>query len=216
MLYNVAMNVVNYLKETYGYSVPIFLRDIRIGRKSKTAIRKELSRAVKKGEIVRKSNGVYCFKEENSYIDGVTFEAIIEQKYIKDDFGFPGLDVVNTFGYYTGLTFQNYIGISTQVPAVIEIVTNKTSCKRIVTINGRKAIIKKPKAEINYNNYKILQFLDLINSLDNDEIREHSSILYQYIRNNFIRKNLDDYLDLYPLKVYYLLLYGGLLNAFRL
>ena len=56
MLYNVAMNVVNYLKETYGYSVPIFLRDIRIGRKSKTAIRKELSRAVQKGEIVRKSN----------------------------------------------------------------------------------------------------------------------------------------------------------------
>lgn len=214
MLYNNAMNVVNYLKETYGYSVPIFLRDIRIGRKSKTAIRKELSRAVQKGEIVRKSNGVYYLEEDTDIPRTVSFEEIIEKKYIKDDYGFPGLNVVNTFGYYTGQMFKNYIGISTQVPAVVEIVTNNTSCKRIITINSRRAIIKKPKAEINYNNYKILQFLDLINTLDNDEIKEHKDTLYQYIRNNFIRKNLDDYLDLYPLKVYYLLLYGGLLNAF--
>ena len=209
------MTVVNYLKETYGYAVPIFLKNIRIGRKSKTAIRKELSRAVQNGEIVRKSNGVYCFKEENSYIDGVTFESIIEQKYIKDDFGFPGLDIINTFGYYTGLTFQNIIGISTQVPAVVEIVTNNTSCKRVITINGRKAIINKPKVDVDYHNYKILQFLDLINSLTSDEINEHKNILYEYIRDNFTKKNLDDYIDLYPVKVYFLLIKGGLCDAFR-
>jgi len=215
MMYNMAMNVVNYLKETYGYSVPIFLKNIRIGRKSKTAIRKELSRAAQKGEIVRKSNGVYCFKEEDSYIDGVTFETIIEQKYVRDDFGFPGLDIINTFGYYTGLTFQNIIGISTQVPAVVEVVTNNTSCKRVVTINGRKAIINKPKIEVDYHNYKILQFLDLINTLNDDEIKKHKDILYSYIRDNLTKKNLNDYLDLYPLKVYFLLFNGGLCNAFR-
>ena len=209
------MNIVNYLKETYGYAVPIFLKDIRIGRKSKAAIRKELSRAVQNGEIVRKSQGVYCFKDNDAYIDSVTFESIVDKKYVKDDFGFPGLDVVNTYGYYTGLTFQNQIGISTQVPAVIEIVTNNTSCKRIITIGKRKAIINKPKVEIDYRNYKILQFLDLINSLELKEIKDNYDTLTKYIKNNFTKKNLYDYLDLYPIKLQYLLIEGGLINAFR-
>ena len=209
------MNVVNYLKETYGYAVPIFLKDIRIGRKSKAAIRKELSRAVQNGEIVRKSQGVYCFKDNDAYIDSVTFESIVDKKYVKDDFGFPGLDVVNTYGYYTGLTFQNQIGISTQVPAVIEIVTNNTSCKRTITIGKRKAIINKPKVEIDYRNYKILQFLDLINSLELKEIKDNYDTLTKYIKNNFTKKNLYDYLDLYPIKLQYLLIEGGLINAFR-
>lgn len=209
------MNVVNYLKETYGYAVPIFLKDIRIGRKSKAAIRKELSRAVQNGEIVRKSQGVYCFKNNDAYIDNVTFESIIDRKYVKDDFGFPGLEVVNTFGYYTGLTFKNQIGISTQVPAVIEVITNNTSCKRVVSIGKRKAIINRPKIDVDYNNYRILQFLDLICSLSLDEIKEHFDILYKYVRAHFTVKNLNDYLDLYPIKVQYLLIRGGLYNAFR-
>ena len=209
------MNVVNYLKETYGYAVPIFLKDIRIGRKSKVAIRKELSRAVQNGEIVRKSQGVYCFKNNDAYIDNVTFESIIDRKYVKDDFGFPGLEVVNTFGYYTGLTFKNQIGISTQVPAVIEVITNNTSCKRVVSIGKRKAIINRPKIDVDYNNYRILQFLDLICSLSLDEIKEHFDILYKYVRAHFTVKNLNDYLDLYPIKVQYLLIRGGLYNAFR-
>ena len=57
------MRTVDYLKEVYGYDVPIFLKNIRIGGKSKTSIRKELSRAVDKGEIERESNGIYYFSE---------------------------------------------------------------------------------------------------------------------------------------------------------
>ena len=49
------MEIVQYLKDIYGYGTPIFLKDIRIGRKSKTAIRKELSRAVKDKKIIRNS-----------------------------------------------------------------------------------------------------------------------------------------------------------------
>ena len=55
------MNIVSILKESYGYDVPIILKNIRIGGKTKEAIRKELSRAVKKGEIERYGDGVYYF-----------------------------------------------------------------------------------------------------------------------------------------------------------
>ena len=81
------MNIVSYLKDIYGYGTPIFLKDIRIGRKSKTAIRKELSRAVKEKEIIRRSQGVYYFKENKELARELSFEAIVEKKYIKDDFG---------------------------------------------------------------------------------------------------------------------------------
>lgn len=192
MLYNVAMNVVNYLKETYGYSVPIFLRDIRIGRKSKTAIRKELSRAVQKGEIVRKSNGVYYLEEDIDIPRTVSFEEIIEKKFIKDDYGFPGLDL-DVYGYYSGLTFKHQIGLTQQVPAVLEITTNNTSCKRIYQCAGYRAVLKKGKTEINRFNQKALQFFDLINSLDYEEIREHKELLGEYIKKNLSENDFEKY-----------------------
>ena len=55
------MNLVKYLTDIYGYDTPIFLKDIRIGRKSKTAIREEFYRATKKGTIER-SNSIYMTK----------------------------------------------------------------------------------------------------------------------------------------------------------
>ena len=59
MKYNGCMNIVNYLADIYGYDTPIFLKDVRIGRKSKTAVREMFYRAVKNGEMERKTSGVY-------------------------------------------------------------------------------------------------------------------------------------------------------------
>ena len=120
------MNTIDYLKETFGYSVPILLKNIRIGGKSKTAIRKELSRAVEEGTIVRESNGVYSLREDTDIPDCVSFESVVELKFIKNDYGFPGLNL-DIYGYYSGQTFLNMIGVSQQVPAVLEITTNNTS-----------------------------------------------------------------------------------------
>lgn len=209
------MKVVDYLKETYGYSVPIFLKDIRIGRKSKTAIRKELSRAVKEGQIVRKAKGVYCFKRDDQYIDSVTFEAIVERKFIRDDFGFPGFDL-NTYGYYTGQTFLNQIGLSQQVPAVLEIVTNKTSCKRYYNYRpSLRALLTKPKTKIDSSNFIVLQFLDAFKLLDADEIKENHDRLFKYISKYITKSDFEKYIGLYSTRTKKLIVEGGLINAFR-
>ena len=149
MVYNFGMRVVDYLKETYGYSVPIFLKDIRMGGKSKQAIRKELSRASMTGEIVRKSQGVYYLAEDTllGTPSILSFEKVAEKKFVKDDFGLPGLEL-NIYGYYTGLTFLHQIGISQQVPAVLEIATNNTSCKRYYTCSDIEPYYEKEKLQL--------------------------------------------------------------------
>ena len=208
------MNTISYLKEIYGYSTPIFLKDIRIGRKSKTAIRKELSRAVENGDIVRKGQGIYCFKIENEFVDSITFEKIVEYKFIKDDFGITGLEL-NVYGYYTGHTFLNILGISQQVPATLEVATNNTSCKRRFKIKNRETILYKGKIIINRFNYRILQFLDCFYLLTEDDVQEHKQLLKNYIKNNLSKGDFEQYIGLYPSKIFKAIVEGGLLDAFR-
>ena len=208
------MEIVQYLKDIYGYGTPIFLKDIRIGRKSKTAIRKELSRAVKEKKIYRSSQGVYCFKEEDE-IKKVSFEKVVLKKYIMDDFDIKGLDLF-VFGYYSGQSFLNMIGISQQVPAVLEITTNNTSCKRMISINGRRAIVRKGRTEINRFNYKALQFFDMLSSfLTIDEIKKNKQLLINYISENLTKKDFTDNIKYYSNKVMKIIVEEGLINAFK-
>ena len=208
------MEIVQYLKDIYGYGTPIFLKDIRIGRKSKTAIRKELSRAVKEKKIIRSSSGVYCFAEEGKFQD-VPFEDVVECKYIKNDYDMPGLNLF-VFGYYSGLTFAHKIGLTQQVPAVLDITTNNTSCKRIISINGRRAIIRKGRTEINRFNYKALQFFDMLSSfLSIDEIKKNKQLLLDYISNNLTKKDFTDNIKYYSNKVMKIIVEEGLIYAFK-
>ena len=75
------MEIIPYLKEIYGYDTPIFLKDIKIRKKSKAAIKQELYRASKRGDINRESNGIYYFKSDKEFGSGVRFNELIEKKY---------------------------------------------------------------------------------------------------------------------------------------
>ena len=184
------MDTISILKQTYGCGVPILLKDIRIGGKSKTSIRQELSRAVKKGEIIRKWNGVYCFKKENSYVTGVTFEDILSKKYIRGERGTLAYDL-DIYGYYTGYMLINWLGISPQVPAVPQITTNKTSCNREIKKGNRRALIYKSKVEINFQNYRALQLFDMFYWLSDAEYQENKEKLVKYFFDICTIKDFD-------------------------
>ena len=209
------MNIVQHLKGIYGYGTPILLKEIRIGGRSKLAIRKELSRAVERGDIIRRSQGVYYFKEASNLSSNISFRDVITKIYIKNNYGIPGLDL-DIYGYYTGQTFLNMIGLSQQVPAVLEITTNNTSCKREIEINNQKAIIRKGRTEIDRTNYKILQFLDMLSSyLSEEEIKENKEFLEEYIKKNFTKKDFTDYIQYYSFRLLKIITDEGLINAFR-
>ena len=209
------MDIVSYLKDIYGYATPIFLKDIRVGRKSKTAIRKELSRAVSENRIIRRSQGVYYFKEDREMARELSFNEIVSKKYIKDDYGIPGLNI-DIYGYYSGQTFLNMIGISQQVPAVLEVTTNKTSCKRIYHSGKYRCMLRKGRTQIDRLNYKALQFFDMLSgSLTDDEIRENKECLYNYISKNLTKKDYLENINYYSSRVKKIIVSEHLIDAFR-
>ena len=211
------MNLVNYLSNIYGYGTPIFLKDVRIGRKSKSAIREEFYRAVQKGDIVRESAGIYSLIEKNKeFPDIVTFEKIIEKKYIYSDDVTPGFEPLFIEGYYSGLTFVNQIGISQQVPAILEITTNKTSSKkRYYSAIDRLAIVRKARTTVTKENYKMLQFLDMFHFVVMYEVIENRELLRRYIVKNALSKHqFEQYIGLYGTQTLKKIVEGGLIDAF--
>ncbi len=72
----------------------------------------------------------------------------------------------NVDGFYAGNTFANQIGISTQVPYVIEIVSNNVSTDGEVLIGNRRFCVKKPVVPITRENVYVLQMLELLKNLD--------------------------------------------------
>ena len=205
------MNVVGYLKEIYGSGTPILLKDIRIGRKSKTAIRAELSRAAKKGLICRETDGVYFFPKENSFFTGILFEDIVKKRYIKGKNVRPEFEDLDIYGYYSGITFLNRMGLTEQFPMALEITTNCTSSrKREVNILGQRVILRKGRIEINPQNAKSLQFLDMFRFLDEWEVKENKDKINRYVRETGIGKDVRKYLPLYGFETIKKITEGGI------
>lgn len=210
------MNLVNYLKDIYGYDTPIFLKDVRIGGKSKTAIKEAFSRMVKKGELKRKGNGIYYIESDKEFGSGIGFNQILDKKFLYYKSFMGEYSEIFVSGYYSGMTFLNEIGISDQVPMIKEITTSRTSSKkRIFKCGNSVAIIRKGKTDITFLNYKILQFLDMFHFVSVDEVKKNKKILVDYIiKNEFTKQGLKNYLKFYSDDTIKKIVEGGLYGAF--
>ena len=211
------MNIISYLENVYGYATPIFLKDVRIGGKSKAAIKESFYRAVKDGKLERQSNGIYYLKKEQEFGGHITFDDVIERKFLYSDYAEDRkLRELFVIGYYSGMTFLNRIGISEQVPAILEITTNNaTNNKRFYVSRGSKAIIRKARTEVTFQNYKMLQFLDMFHWLSLWEIKEKRELLRKYIVDNYLTKHqFSEYIQLYSFQTLKKITEGGLLDAF--
>lgn len=145
----------SYLLENYGYNEPIFLKDLKIEELSDNAVRQSVKRLVANGFLERYDNGIYYIPKRDgllgkSYLDPFL---VIMRKYVKSK--------TKTYGYITGILFVNQLGLTTQMPAIIEIVTNReTTNGRTITVGSQKVRIKKAAVEVSDNNVELLQFLD--------------------------------------------------------
>ena len=72
----------------------------------------------------------------------------------------------NVDGFYAGNTFANQIGISTQVPQAIEIVSNKVLDDGEVLIGKRRFDVRKPVVPVTKENVYVLQMLELLKNLE--------------------------------------------------
>ena len=180
-----------YLMENYGYNEPIFLNDLSIEGLSENAVRQSVKRLVASGFLERYDNGIYYIPKrggllEKSYLDP---SMVIRRKYVENQ--------SNKYGYITGLSFANQLGLTTQMPAVIEIVTNRESTNgRMLMIGNQKVRVKRPAIPISEDNAELLQLLDAIGQAEKYTeltIEETVDILITYIRKKkFTREQLSD------------------------
>lgn len=178
-----------YLEKTYGYNEPILISEIKLESLNDNALRQHFKRMVKSGDLVRFDTGVYYLPKASrllgkTYLDPLK---VITRKYIEN-----GTD---TYGYFAGAYFSNLLGLTTQIPAVIEIVTDKESTKgRTVTIGSQNVRLRRSAMEITKENALLLQFLDTVSTAEKyAELpqQEMTVLLKQYMRkNSFTQKQL--------------------------
>ncbi len=89
-------------------------------------------------------------------------------------------------GYYSGAYLYNKLGLTTQVPKDVLIITNACPNKNKCRIAKLNVCIKKPKIKINNNNYLYLQLLDVLENKEKIkfEKRKASVIIKDFIKQN--------------------------------
>ena len=151
-----------YLEKNYGYNEPIFLNEVRLEGLSDNALRQYFKQMLGAGDLARFDTGIYYLPKvqrllKKSYLDPMK---VIIRKYIQS--------TTETYGYFAGATFANQIGLTTQMPATLEIVTSKESTKgRTVTVGSQAVRLKRPVTTITSENAGLLQFLDAVSQAEN-------------------------------------------------
>jgi hypothetical protein len=156
--------LIRRLEKRFGKTEPIFMEDIvKVWKEySLPRIFQLIREFCEDGTLMKKIPGVYYFPEEVEYWEGVLSldtMSIVERRYLK----YGG----KVFGYYSGQTLMNMVGLSNQVPNTDEIVTvNETTRVRTITINGFKVILRRAKIKINEKNAPVMQLLEIFNQYD--------------------------------------------------
>ena len=191
--------MLEYLKSKYKVNQPIFITDINfpISEENLLQMLKELC---EKDQIKEYDAGIYYIEGESRLKGGVSLSAseVARCKYIEVD------NIVK--GYYSGYTFANQLGLTTQVPFTIEIVSNVTnSVYEEVRLKNQKIILRKPRIPVTNENSRVLQLLDLLINMDqymdNDIDCASERIQYYISERKISREEIDRYIDYYPKKI---------------
>ena len=132
------------MNKIFKKNEPIFIEEIldAIKEYSRAYTFRQIKKMEEDGTIVRFTQGVYYLPTETEFgRSTISIHQILNRKYLNDN------DEI--FGVYSGLILQNMFGVTTQVPNVLEIVTNKetTRCRKIM-IKGREFILRKSRIKI--------------------------------------------------------------------
>ena len=194
----------NYIKTHYKQAEPIFLSNLLRTNVTESDLNQQLKELFEKGLLQQYDEEVYFIPKKTTLnsIIGPNADMVARYRFIsKGD---------NVDGFYAGNTFANQIGISAQVPQVIEIVSNNVSDDGEVLIGNRRFDVRKPIVPITKENVYVLQMLELLVKLDaylDCSYEENRGKFAEYISIHGITKSdVELYMKEYPkstLKYYY-------------
>lgn len=191
------MTLFDYLLQQYGTNEPIVSAQITFKEYSRPWVMKQLKSLCEEGKLIRFEKGIYYIPTDTVFGKSILNpRKVIEKKYINDG--------ENIIGYYSGITFQNQLKLTTQMSNVIEIYTNnETTNVRDITVGKQKVILRKARTTINSANVAVLSFLEMMNdiiprSLDS----EKKNRIAEYINKSGITKqDIISYMAVFPDKV---------------
>ena len=204
-----------YLLDNYKENEPIFLADLQVDGMTRTNVRQQIKKLTDTGKVKRFDNGIYFLPKKTIFKSGSQLapEKVLECKYLRDK--------DERCGYVSGLMFFNQMGLTTQVPMLYEVVSNKaTNDYRETSLAKSRVIVRKPKVPVTEKNYKALQFLDMLKDVDvYSEVtgKPLQDRLYRYMDDaNLSISEMEPYFAYYPDKLYKNLvetrvIYNGLL-----
>ena len=199
-------------RERYADNEPIFMSEISNLIKDETLGKRAIRILVNEGSLKRYDRGIYYFPRKSIFRSGSTLNIydVIKKKYL--------LNNNKRCGYVSGLLLANQLGLTTQLPSVYEVYSNKaTTSSRNSTIAGFRIILRRPCVSVTNDNVDVLRFLDLlkdvmaISELDNESLRNQ---LLDYLnKKNISIDKIRQYLPNYPERIYKNMYKVGLLNV---
>lgn len=191
----------DYIREHYKEAEPIFFSDLERGNITKSALNQQLKKLCDKGLLMKYDMGVYYIPKMTLLhsVVGPNADMVARYRFISKG--------NNIDGFYSGNSFANQIGITTQIPRIVEIVSNNTnSSNREVKIGNRRFYVRKSIVEITRENVYVLQMLELLKNLDaylDYSYTEAKEKFAEYIAIHEIkRSDVDCYIRNYPMSTF--------------
>ena len=200
-----------YLAENYAPNEPIFPQDIDLNI-SQTNLRQKFKILCDSGKVRRYDTGIYYLPKQSRLNDTVPFtpERIADCKYVNRK--------GEIIGYYSGFTFANQIGLTTQVPAVIEITSNNASAAvREINLCGRQIVLRCSRVIVTGENAATLQLLDFMKDItrytdaDPGDIRGRIAAYAE--KMSITRSKVVQYIGDYPDRTYRNLILTGIYDV---
>ena len=205
-------DVYSYIGDNYKPNEPIFLSDLRIPGMKDVSVRQQMKKLIESGQLKRFDTGIYYIPKKSVFRSGsaLSVDEVIRKKYLED--------MEKCCGYVGGLLFANKLGLTTQVPNVYEIYTNKATTEyRESQLANLRIILRKPYCKIDEENVATLQFLDLLKEvvdiaeIDGEELKMR---LISYMKKKNIGfDSMKPFLPYYPDRIYKNMYEVGLLNG---
>ena len=133
---------------------------------------------------------------------------VIEKKYLRNE--------KNIYGVYSGIKLFNTFSMTTQMAAVVEVVTNNESAKyREIQVKNRRFILRRSRCRIDKDNAAAYTVLQLFSEFDkNDKLNDNAKRrLLEYIAVTGVTKEQLFTLSMkFPPKTAQNLIGSGILN----
>lgn len=205
-------DVYSYIENNYQPNEPIFLSELNISGMKAVSVRQQMKKLTESGQLKRFDTGIYYIPKKSMFRSGssLSVDEVIRKKYLADG--------GNCCGYVGGILFANQLGLTTQVPGVYEVYTNKATTEyRETQLANLRVILRKPYCVIDEKNAVTLQFLDLLKEIvDISEVdgEELTNRLIGYMKKKSIGfESMRQFLPYYPERIYKNMYEVGLLNG---